>query len=113
MITLENRETRLVEYEIPVAVGGGQTLPVARVQRASDATTRSASKQVSVVVRQFPTTLTLTARSTKGSVSDPLPDAYAEIPAIKAAILSRRLVKREATTVAADAAKAPAKGKQE
>jgi hypothetical protein len=112
VITLENLERKPVEYEIPVAVGGGQTLNVARVHRASDASSRTATKDLSVVTRKVPTTLTLTARGTKGSVSEPLPDSYATIPAIAKALTERRLAKHTSSD-AADAAKAPAKGDKE
>jgi hypothetical protein len=105
VITLENLERRLVEYEIPVAVGGGQTMHVARVHRTSDASSRTATKDVSAVAIKVPTTLTITARGTKGSVSEPLPDSYATIPAIAKALVERRLAKRTSND-AASAAKA-------
>ncbi len=111
MITLENRENKLVEYEIPVAVGGGELHHVARVERVSDAAARTAAKDMSIMARKFPTTLTLTARGTKGSMSKPVPDAYANIPAVAKALLERRLIKH-ASNAAVDAAKSPNDGQE-
>lgn len=88
MITLHNRERKLVQFEIPVSVNGGVRLHFARVERVG---TTTPSKSVNAVARKFPTTLTLTARDTKGSVSEPLPDDVASIPAIAKAIAERRL----------------------
>lgn len=112
MITLENREQRLTEYEIPIDVGGGQVVPLARVQRASDATAQTASKDLLVVQRRLPTTLTLTARGTKGSISAPVSDAYETIPAIAKALRERRLVKHHVNN-AGRTANAPIPGDKE
>ncbi len=95
MIILENREAKPVAYEIPVSVGGGVKQHVARVTRSSDASSRTAQKDLSVIARVFPTTLSLTARGTKGSRSDPLPDNYADVPKIARAIEARRLVRHD------------------
>lgn len=85
---------------------------MARVARVSDAQSRTASKELNVTIRHMPTTLTLTARGTKGATSQPLSAAHEAIPAIAKALLERRLVKHEFT--AAVAADTPVKaGEQE
>lgn len=90
MITLSNNERKLVTYEIPVAVGGGVELHVARVDRVASSTP---GKSVTAVKRVFPTTITLSAKGTHGSTSAPVPDEFALVPSIAKAIAERRLSK--------------------
>lgn len=98
MITLENREPALRYYAIPVSVGGGE-----KHHLGASARNAKGERALRVHARVYPTTLTLAARGTEGSTSEPLPESYAQVPAIAAAIAAKKLVK---ATVAAPAKKA-------
>ncbi len=92
MITLENRQRRLVHFAIPIAIGGGELHNIGTTERAQDPATRSSSSSIVVHARRYPTTLTLAAAGTKGSTSDPVADAFADAPEIAAALKKRTLV---------------------
>lgn len=84
MIILKNLRRRLVAYEIPVALGGGEVHHVG-------ATVRTAKGDVGLMVhkRTLPSTITLTAAGTPGSESDPLDDAVLAAPQIAAALATQ------------------------
>lgn len=92
MITLENRRPKLVHFPIPIAIGGGREHFVGRTVRSQDSDKKRGAAALVVSKLALPTTLYLTAKGTKGSTSEPLPDEVQNAPEIAKAIASKELV---------------------
>ena len=84
MIILRNLRRKLCPFEIPVAIGGGETHHVG-------STVRTPKGDVGLLVqkRVLPTTLTLAAAGTPGCESAPLDEAVLQAPQIAAALAAR------------------------
>lgn len=82
-------------YEIPASIGGGEQHNVGTTERGQDDQAKRGTTVLRVLAKRLPTTLTLTARNTRGSISEPLPDKYAEAPDVKAALDAKRLERRD------------------
>ncbi len=113
-VLLENKQPRMVTYEIPVPNGGGQRTKVGAFHRERGS--KSGDGRLVVQHRIVPTSITLAAKGTEGSMSEPLPDRIVDVPAIAEAIRKRELVKtdmKEQPPAAAPIDDAPDGAKQE